>query len=91
MFESNVMVGIQPVLLRAFYIMGSEVFITHLVWQHHITTNILSGGQVRILSIFPEWREGVLSLRNVTRGDLSECKTLLNIPKSFFLLKKVPF
>jgi len=91
MFESKVMVGIQPGLLRAFHIMWYDVFITPLVWQHHITTNILSGGQVRILSIFPEWREGVLSFRNITRGDLSECKTLLNILKSSFLLKRVPF
>jgi hypothetical protein len=62
-----------------------------LVWQHYVTTNILSGGQGRILSIFTEWREGVLSFRNITRGDLSECKTALDILKSSFLLKEGSF
>jgi hypothetical protein len=62
-----------------------------LVRQQYITTNILSGGQVRILPIFPECQEGVLSFRNIIRGDLSECKTSLNILKSSFLLKRAPF
>jgi hypothetical protein len=36
-------------------------------------------------------RGGALSFRNITRGDLSECKTVLNILKSFFLLKRGSF
>jgi hypothetical protein len=48
-------------------------------------------GRLEFFPFFQSGVRGVVSFRNLTRGDLSECKTVLNILKSSFLLKRGPF